>query len=73
MLTKDLFPREKKETVAKTTKMLIINTVQYFEIEVPIDADPYDYIDTEECRKICANSLLSQRTSLMLERVEEGE
>ena len=60
-----------KET--EPMKELVIDIDRFFRIKIPMDADPYDYIDTEKCRKICANSLLSQRTSLMLEYIEEPE
>jgi len=57
-----------KET--KPTKVLIIDTLQFFEIEVPISVDPDLYIHSKECRKICAEAILSQTADLIIERIE---
>jgi hypothetical protein len=50
------------------TKLLIIDTMQFFEIEVPADTDPETFINSEECRKECADRILNQTTDLCLDR-----
>lgn len=52
------------------TKRLIIDTAQFFEIEIPEHIDPDWYINTQECRDECADRIKSGFTDLNLERIE---
>ena len=54
----------------KQTKVLVIDTFGFFEIEIPVEIDVNWYIRSEECRKICAEAILSHVNSLTLERVK---
>lgn len=54
-------------------KTLVIETLQFFEIDVPDDTDAESYLDTLECREICADKILSGVTELKLERVENHD
>lgn len=49
--------------------LVVVETMQFFEIEIDADQDPETFIDSEECRKECADHILNQTTDLMLERV----
>lgn len=69
MITGDDIRRMEEEQAAKPHKLLIIDTMQFFEIEIPVDVDADYYVGTEECRKICADKILSQMTDLKLERI----
>ena len=55
---------------SKQTKVLVIDTLEFFEIEVPIRVNPNSYLHSEECRKICAEAILSQTANLVIERIE---
>lgn len=49
--------------------LVVVETMQFFEIEIDADQDPEAFIDSEECRKECADRILNQTTDLMLDRV----
>lgn len=71
MLTGEDIRRLEEEEAAKPKKLLIIDTMQFFEIEIPVDLDAEHYVDSDECREICAEKILSQMTDLKLERIEK--
>lgn len=50
-------------------KLLVIDTMQYFEIEVEDHIDPEDYIYSDECRAICADRIRNQTTDLDINQV----
>ena len=59
-----------KEMQDETPKQLVvIDTIQFFEIEIPADMNPNEFVDTDECRKLCADKILSQTTDLRFENV----
>lgn len=57
---------EMQESVPK--QLLLIDTMQFFEIEIPEDQDPQKFVDSDICRQICADKILSGVTDLRLER-----
>lgn len=69
MLTGDDIRRLEEEHNAVPQKLVVIETMQYFEIEIPADMDTDQFIASEDCRKQCADKILSQTTDLTLERV----
>lgn len=53
----------------KNSQLVVIDTMQFFEIKIPKNADPEVFIESEECRKECAALILNQTTDLQLECV----
>ena len=50
-------------------KLVVVDTMQFFEFEIPEDQDPDDFINSAECRAECAARILNQTTDLTLDRV----
>ena len=50
-------------------KLLVIETQQFFEIEVPMDTDPEEYLLTDECKQACADKIISGTTDLTIEDI----
>lgn len=50
-------------------KLIVIETAQFFEIEVPADTDEKVYVESDECRNICADKIACGMTDLTVERV----
>ena len=69
MITGEDIRRLEEEAEKVDKKLLVIETQQYFEIEVPVDVDPTDYVNSEQCRKICAARILDQTTDLVLQEI----
>ena len=69
MITGDDIRRLEEEATRVSKKLLIIETQQFFEIEVPTNINPHKYVETDECKKICADKILSGITDLYVERV----
>ena len=59
--------RQMEEDAPK--KLVVIETQQFFEIEIPADIDPEEFVNSDECRQICAGKILDQTTDLIVERV----
>ena len=57
--------KEEKQGV----KLVVIDTQQFFEFEIPESQDPEDFLDSDECRKECAALILNQTTDLTIDRV----
>lgn len=53
----------------KDKKLVVVETMQFFEFEIPVDQDPEEFIDSKECRAECAARIINQTTNLTLERV----
>lgn len=53
----------------KDKKLVVVETMQFFEFEIPIDQDPEEFIDSDECRNECAARIINQTTDLSLDRV----
>lgn len=73
-----MLTREEIEEWESKTKLLVVDTIQFFEIEIPADMDEKEYLNSEECRKQCADRILNQTTDLQIDRVidekdENGE
>lgn len=54
------------------TKLLVIDTMQCFEFEVPKDINPEEFVNSDACRKECAARILNQTTDLRLDSVYEN-
>lgn len=50
-------------------KLVVVDTMQFFEFEIPLDQDPEEFINSKECRAECAALILNQTTDLTLDRV----
>lgn len=50
-------------------KLVVIDTMQFFEFEIPADMDPEEFINSAECRAECAALILNQTTDLTIDRV----
>lgn len=61
--------RQEYERNKPDKKLVVVETMQFFEFEIPCDQDPEEFIDSEECRQECAARILNQTTDLTLERV----
>ena len=53
-------------------KLIVIETMQFFEIEVPITQDVDEFMESEECRKHCASLIEFGFTDLTVDRVLEN-
>jgi len=69
MITGDDIRRLEEEAAAVKTQLIVIDTGQFFEIEIPADMDPETFVDSEECREECAARILNQTTDLIIDRV----
>ncbi|CBW47005.1 hypothetical protein [Roseovarius sp. 217 phage 1] len=69
MITGDDIRRLEEEAANKPKKLLIIDTMQFFEIEIPEDVDPESFLDSDLCRQVCADKILSGMTDLEINRV----
>ena len=69
MITGEDIQRLEDEAAKVSKKLLIIETQQFFEIEVPQDIDPEEFVFTDECKQECANKILSGLTDLTVEDV----
>lgn len=50
-------------------KLVVVDTMQFFEFEIPAGQDPDDFINSDECRQECAARILNQTTDLNVDRV----
>lgn len=78
MITGEDIDRMIEEEKNQKTKLLVIDTMQFFEIEVPMDVDPDWFLSTQACADICADKIKGGMTDLNLDRVitekdEHGE
>ncbi|ANJ20757.1 hypothetical protein HYO99_gp23 [Roseobacter phage RD-1410W1-01] len=69
MLTGEDIDRMREEAASQPTKLVVIDTQQFFEIEIPADVDPEFFVNSETCRKECAERILNQTTDLNVDRV----
>ncbi|WHM52923.1 hypothetical protein [Sulfitobacter phage vB_SupP_AX] len=69
MITGDDIRRMEEEAAQQPTQLVVIDTMQFFEIEIPADVDAEDFVNSEECRKECAARILNQTTDLDIDRV----
>lgn len=73
MITQEDIDRLEEEAAQVPKQLLIIDTMQFFEIEIPKDQDPEKFVDSDICRQICADKILGGMTDLKLERTEESK
>ena len=48
---------------------LAADTLQFFEVDIPKDMTPEDFIETDEFRKACADLIISGMIEFRLERL----
>ena len=73
MITQEDIDRLEEEAAQVPRQTIIIDTMQFFEIEIPADQDPQKFIDSDICRQICADKVLRGVTDLKLETVIKEE
>jgi len=69
MLTGEDIQRCMDEHNDTPKQLVVIDTMQFFEIEIPADVDPEDFLDSDACRKECADRIINQTTDLNIDRV----
>lgn len=69
MITGDDIRRLEDEEKNQKSKIVVIETMQFFEIEIAADVDAEAFVNSELCRKECAERILNQTTDLKVERV----
>ncbi len=69
MITGDDIRRLEEDAAKVGKKLIIIETQQFFEIEVPQDIDPEAFVNTDECKQDCADKILSGLTDLTVEDI----
>lgn len=69
MITGDDIKRLEDEAKEVKSKLVVIDTMQFFEIEIAADLDAEEFINSELCRQECAERILNQTTDLKLDRV----
>ncbi|UAT28856.1 hypothetical protein PP753_gp17 [Dinoroseobacter phage vB_DshP-R7L] len=69
MITGDDIRRLEEEEAKKKKKLVIIDTMQFFEIEIPEDVDADAFVNSDLCRQVCADKILGGTTDLSIDRV----
>jgi len=67
MITQEDIDRFREMEAKIPKKLLFIDTIQFFKIEISADLDSEYYLQSEECRKKCADHILSQVTDLRID------
>ena len=50
-------------------KLIVIDTMQFFEIEVEDDVDPEDFVQSDACRAECADRIRNGTTDLDINQI----
>ncbi len=50
-------------------KLVVVDTMQFFEFEIPEGMDPEEFVNSDKCRAECAALILNQTTDLTIDRV----
>lgn len=69
MITGDDIRRLEDEAKQVKSKLVVIDTMQFFEIEIAADVDVDEFLDSELCRRECAERILNETTDLKVDRV----
>lgn len=69
MITGDDIRRLEEDAAKVGKKLIVIETQQFFEIEVPMDIDAEEFLLTDECKRQCADKILSGLTDLNVEDI----
>lgn len=69
MITSEDIERFRQMEKDAPKKLVVIEIQQFFKIEIPADVDPKEFVDTDECRQICADKILDQTVDLVVESV----
>lgn len=67
MITEEDVQRCKDEK--QGVKLVVIDTQQLFEFELPASQDLEEFLVSEKCRKECAELILNQTTDLIIHRI----
>ena len=59
------------EGIEEPEKIMVIDILNHFKIEIPADVDAHQYLRSEECRKVCADKIMSGEIKLAMERVRD--
>lgn len=55
--------------MASETKLIVIDTQTFFELEIPADMDPEEFLNSEECRHRCVDNIMDFTTDIEIDRV----
>lgn len=66
MITGEDIERCKEEK--QGLKLVVIDTGQFFEFEIPAGQDAEEFVNSAECRAECAARILNQTTDLIIDR-----
>lgn len=69
MITGEDIERLEEEAAQVKTQLVVIDTQQFFEFEIPADMDPEEFVDSEYCRFESARRIINQTTDLTIDRV----
>lgn len=69
MITQEDIERFRQMEEDAPKQLLFIDTQQLFEIEIPADMNAEEFLNSDECREICADRIKDQTTDLNLDRV----
>lgn len=67
MITGEDIDRCKEEK--QGVKLVVVDTMQFFEFEIPQNQDAEEFVNSAECRAECAALILNQTTDLTIDRV----
>lgn len=69
MITGDDIRRLREES-QEEKRTLVVDTLQFFEIEIPADKDPEEYVNSTECKLECAKQILDGDIELDLDHIK---
>ena len=69
MITQEDIDRFRQMQEDQPKKTVVIETVQFFEIEIPADIDAQTFVDSQVCRDECADLIKNGTTDLTIERI----
>jgi len=69
MITGEDIERCEEEQDKVSKQLVVIDNMQFFELEIPADQDPYEFLNSQECREECAARILNHTTDLTIDRV----
>ena len=69
MITGDDIRRLEEEQEKAAKQLVVIDTQQFFELEIPLDMDPEEFLNSDECREECAARIINQTTDLNIDRI----
>jgi len=67
MITEEDIQRCKDEK--QGVKLVVVDTMQFFEFEIPENMDPEEFVNSDACRVECAMRIMNQTNDLTIDRV----